>query len=128
MKHELKSLKKREKTVLNKLLLNKFTLTLIIMLSSMVETFATTTTTTATTGTGTGTGTGGAALKTKITNWGTSITDALNAAVAVFALVGGFLVFLQYMQGNESAQKNLIRFVIGLAVFGLAVLIAGVFT
>ena len=31
------------------------------------------------------------------------------------------------MQGNEQAQKNFIRFIIGLAIFGLVALIANIF-
>ena len=62
-----------------------------------------------------------------ITQWGTSIKTALDAAVLVFALVGGFLIFIQYMQGNQQAQGNFVKFVIGLAIFGMVDLIAGVF-
>lgn len=59
--------------------------------------------------------------------WGEQIQDTLNVAVGIFAIVGGFIVFIQYMQGNEQAQRNFIRFVIGLAIFGLVTLIANVF-
>lgn len=62
-----------------------------------------------------------------IEDWGKTITDTLNAAVLVFALVGGFIIFIQYMQGNESAQKNFIKFIIGLAIFGMVGGIANVF-
>ncbi|UOB16654.1 hypothetical protein [Abyssalbus ytuae] len=65
--------------------------------------------------------------ETKIQQWGTSVKTALDAAVAVFAIVGGFIIFIQYMQGNEQAQKNFIKFVIGLAIFGMVDLIAKVF-
>ena len=47
--------------------------------------------------------------------------------VGIFAFVGGFLIFIQYMQGNEQAQKNFIRFIIGLAIFGLVALVANMF-
>ncbi|MEM9001362.1 MAG: hypothetical protein AAGB24_13950 [Bacteroidota bacterium] len=67
------------------------------------------------------------AVDAQITTWGDIVKTSLDAAVAVFAVVGGFLIFIQYMQGNEQAQKNLIRFVIGLGVFGLAELILVVF-
>lgn len=62
-----------------------------------------------------------------ITGWGAVVRQALNAAVIVFAIVGGFIIFIQYMQGNEQAQKNFIKFVIGLAIFGMVDLIAQVF-
>jgi len=64
---------------------------------------------------------------TKMNSWKSTLKTVLNVGVAVFALVGGFLIFIQYMQGNESAQKNFIRFVIGLAIFGLVDLVAQVF-
>ena len=63
----------------------------------------------------------------KIDTWGATITSSLNAAVGVFAVVGGFLIFIQYMQGNQEAQKNLIKFIIGLAIFGLSAGIVGIF-
>ena len=63
----------------------------------------------------------------KIDGWKDDIKEALDAAVVVFAIVGGFIIFIQYMQGNEQAQKNFIKFVIGLAIFGLVDLIANVF-
>lgn len=72
--------------------------------------------------------TGGAgAITTKLTTWKTSVQTSLNATIGIFAIVGGFLVFFQYMQGNEQAQKNLIRYIIGLGVFGLAGLMVAVF-
>jgi hypothetical protein len=67
------------------------------------------------------------AVDAKITGWQANIKSALDAAVLVFAIVGAFLIFVQYMQGNEQAQKNLIRYVIGLAIFGLAELMVTVF-
>ncbi|KAA1246742.1 DUF4134 domain-containing protein [Aquimarina sp. RZ0] len=72
-------------------------------------------------------GGGGSGIANKISSWGSTISTSLNAAVGVFAIVGGFLIFIQYMQGNDQAQKNFIKFVIGLAVFGLAALIVNVF-
>ncbi|MBL3659106.1 TrbC/VirB2 family protein [Fulvivirga sediminis] len=63
----------------------------------------------------------------KIQQWGNDVKQSLNAAVAVFAIVGGFIIFIQYMQGNEQAQKNFIKFVIGLSIFGMVDLIAQVF-
>lgn len=59
--------------------------------------------------------------------WGDSIKTILNAVVGIFSIGGGFLIFIQYMQGNEQAQKNFIRFIIGLAIFGLVALIANIF-
>lgn len=69
----------------------------------------------------------GTAITTKINSWQGTLKTALNAGVAAFAVVGAFLIFIQYMQGNEQAQKNFIRFVIGLAIFGLVDVIANVF-
>ncbi|OEK07364.1 hypothetical protein A8C32_18175 [Flavivirga aquatica] len=59
--------------------------------------------------------------------WGDNIKTILNAVVGIFSIGGGFLIFIQYMQGNEQAQKNFIRFIIGLAIFGLVALIANIF-
>lgn len=67
------------------------------------------------------------AVKEKIEEWGTTIDQVLKAAVAIFAVVGSFLIFIQYMQGNEQAQKNLIRFIIGLAIFGVSASIVTTF-
>lgn len=67
------------------------------------------------------------AVDGQITTWSATVKLALDAAVGLFAVVGGFLVFLQYMQGNEQAQKNLIRFVIGMGIFGLAELLVATF-
>jgi hypothetical protein len=66
-------------------------------------------------------------ITTRIGEWSTTVSATLNAAVAVFAVVGGFLIFIQYMQGNQEAQKNLIKFIIGLAIFGLSAMIVQVF-
>ncbi|WP_271781975.1 hypothetical protein [Aquimarina algiphila] len=66
-------------------------------------------------------------VETKLTEWGDQIKTILNAVVGIFSIGGGFLIFIQYMQGNEQAQKNFIRFIIGLAIFGLVALIANIF-
>jgi surface polysaccharide O-acyltransferase-like enzyme len=66
-------------------------------------------------------------INTQINIWGNQIKTILNAVVGIFSIVGGFLIFIQYMQGNEQAQKNFIRFIIGLAIFGLIALIANIF-
>lgn len=58
-------------------------------------------------------------IEDQLTNWGSTIRTILNVATAIFAIVGGFLVFFQYMQGNDQAQKNFIKFIIGLAIVGL---------
>lgn len=63
----------------------------------------------------------------QITDWTSGIENILNIVVGLFAIVGGFLIFLQYMQGNDQAQKNFIKFVIGLAIFGMIRLIASFF-
>ncbi len=66
-------------------------------------------------------------IKTQLTTWNTTVDDALTVLVSIFAIIGGFLVFIQYMQGNDQAQKNLIKFVIGLAVFGVAKILVTTF-
>jgi len=66
-------------------------------------------------------------IDARIQGWATGIQDILNIVVGLFAIIGGFLIFLQYMQGNDQAQKNFIKFIIGLAIFGLVRLIAGFF-
>ncbi|WP_025741797.1 DUF4134 domain-containing protein [Aquimarina pacifica] len=66
-------------------------------------------------------------INAQIETWGDQIKTILNAVVGIFSIAGGFLIFIQYMQGNEQAQKNFIRFIIGLAIFGLVALIANVF-
>jgi hypothetical protein len=58
-------------------------------------------------------------IDTQLLEWGKSIKSILNIVTAIFAIVGGFLVFFQYMQGNDQAQKNFIKFIIGLAIVGL---------
>lgn len=70
---------------------------------------------------------GGAGIDTKIAGWTDTLKTSLNAGVAAFAIVGAFLIFVQYMQGNEQAQKNFVRFVIGLTIFGLVDVITHVF-
>ncbi|WP_343911439.1 hypothetical protein [Aquimarina litoralis] len=69
----------------------------------------------------------GQSVEEKIGEWSTSIRAILNAAVGIFSIGGGFLIFIQYMQGNEQAQKNFVRFIMGLAIFGLVALIANIF-
>ena len=66
-------------------------------------------------------------INNKINEWGKDVKTVLNAVVGIFSIVGGFLIFIQYMQGNEQAQKNFIRFIIGLAIFGLIAFIANIF-
>lgn len=63
----------------------------------------------------------------QLTVWGGTIRTILNVVTAIFAIVGGFLVFFQYMQGNDQAQKNFIKFIIGLAIVGLVNLIVTFF-
>lgn len=58
-------------------------------------------------------------IDSQLITWGGSIRRILNIVTAIFAIVGGFLVFFQYMQGNDQAQKNFIKFIIGLAIVGL---------
>ena len=68
-----------------------------------------------------------ATIETQLSSWGGTIRTILNVITAIFAIVGGFLVFFQYMQGNDQAQKNFIKFVIGLAIVGLVNLIVSFF-
>ena len=67
------------------------------------------------------------ALTDQITEWSQGINTVLQISTGVFAIVGGFLIFIQYMQGNDQAQKNFIKFVIGLSIFGLVTLISQFF-
>ncbi len=60
------------------------------------------------------------AVSGQITTWAGEVDLVMTALVGIYSVVGAFLVFVQYMQGSEQAQKNLIKFVIGLAVFGIA--------
>jgi orotate phosphoribosyltransferase len=66
-------------------------------------------------------------IDTQLVTWGTSIRRIINIITAIFAIVGGFLVFFQYMQGNDQAQKNFIKFIIGLSIVGLVNLIVTFF-
>jgi|SaaInl59LU_5_DNA_1037362.scaffolds.fasta_scaffold52538_1 hypothetical protein len=66
-------------------------------------------------------------LETQLLEWGKTIRTILNIVTAIFAIVGGFLVFFQYMQGNDQAQKNFMKFVIGLGIVGIVNLIIGFF-
>lgn len=70
---------------------------------------------------------GTSTIDTKIQGWTATLKTSLNAGVTAFAVVGAFLIFIQYMQGNDQAQKNFIRFVIGLVIFGLVDVITHVF-
>ncbi|WP_166923447.1 hypothetical protein [Flavobacterium poyangense] len=60
-----------------------------------------------------------ATIDSQLITWGASIRKIINVVTAIFAIVGGFLVFFQYMQGNDQAQKNFIKFIIGLGIVGL---------
>ena len=70
---------------------------------------------------------GGAAIDKQLLSWKKTIGKSLNVAVAVFALGGGFIIFLQYMQGNDQAQKNFVKFAIGLGIFALIDAIVQIF-
>lgn len=67
------------------------------------------------------------AISDQLTTWKTAIGSFLNIITGLFAVIGGFLIFLQYMQGNDQAQKNFVKFIIGLAIIGMVNLIAGFF-
>jgi hypothetical protein len=64
---------------------------------------------------------------TQIGTWSTDIIAWFRALVGIFAIAGGFIVFVQYMQGDSSAQANFIKLVIGLAIFGLMFFIVRLF-
>jgi hypothetical protein len=66
-------------------------------------------------------------LETQLLAWGGTIRTILNIITAIFAIVGGFLVFFQYMQGNDQAQKNFMKFVIGLGIVGVVNLVINFF-
>lgn len=66
-------------------------------------------------------------IDSQLVTWGASIRKIINIITAIFAIVGGFLVFFQYMQGNDQAQKNFIKFIIGLGIVGLVNLIVTFF-
>lgn len=93
-----------------KIKVSKWVYTLLLLIFSTVSLFAQ-----------------GGDIDSQLQIWGEQIQTTLNIVVGIFAIVGGFIVFIQYMQGNEQAQRNFIRFVIGLAIFGLVTLIANVF-
>ena len=58
-------------------------------------------------------------IVTQIGNWKTKVEAVLDAAMAICVIGGGFIIFMQYMQGNDQAQKNFIKLIIGLAIMGL---------
>lgn len=62
-----------------------------------------------------------------IAGWATEIGTWLAAAVGIFAVAGGFIVFVQYMQGDSSAQGNFIKLVVGIAIFALMTFIVQLF-
>lgn len=66
-------------------------------------------------------------LEDQLLEWGNDIRTILNIITAIFAIVGGFLVFFQYMQGNDQAQKNFMKFVIGLGIVGVVNLVINFF-
>jgi hypothetical protein len=47
--------------------------------------------------------------------------------MAICVIGGGFIIFMQYMQGNDQAQKNFIKLIIGLAIMGLISLVTEMF-
>jgi len=56
-----------------------------------------------------------------ITNWEAQVRDAFDASTVIFGFLGTFYVFVQYMQGNPDAQKNLVKVCIGLALYTITV-------
>ena len=59
--------------------------------------------------------------------WGEQIKLVLNSVVAVCVIGGGFLIFMQYMQGNDQAQKNFIKLIIGVGIMKLITYVVGMF-
>jgi len=72
-------------------------------------------------------GAGANEIETSLLAWGTTIQTVVWVLTAIFAIVGGFLIFFQYMQGNDQAQKNFIKFIIGLAIMGLVNVLVNLF-
>jgi len=66
-------------------------------------------------------------ITTAIKLWGGRIKGVLDAAMAVCVIGGGFIIFMQYMQGNDQAQKNFIKLIIGVAIMQLISFVMGVF-
>jgi hypothetical protein len=66
-------------------------------------------------------------LTNKIGKWGQQVTFVLNSAVAICTIGGGFIIFMQYMQGNDQAQKNFIKLIIGVAIMQLITYLVGMF-
>ena len=66
-------------------------------------------------------------LTNKIGGWGQQVTYVLNSAVAICTIGGGFIIFMQYMQGNDQAQKNFIKLIIGVGIMKLITYVVGMF-
>ena len=66
-------------------------------------------------------------LTNKIGGWGQQVTFVLNSAVAICTIGGGFIIFMQYMQGNDQAQKNFIKLIIGVGIMKLITYVVGMF-
>jgi len=59
------------------------------------------------------------AIAAQVNTYVLEVKTIMIAVVSLYVIIGGFLVFSQYAQGNQEAQKNLIKFVVGLVVLGL---------
>lgn len=66
-------------------------------------------------------------IETEINKWANEIKTIMNALTGAFAVIGAFILFTQYMQGNQEAQKNLIKYITGLAIMGLATTLVSYF-
>jgi hypothetical protein len=68
-----------------------------------------------------------AEIVTQIGSWQTKVKAVLDAAMAICVIGGGFIIFMQYMQGNDQAQKNFIKLIIGVAIMQLITYLVGMF-
>jgi hypothetical protein len=66
-------------------------------------------------------------IVTQIGSWKTKVEAVLDAAMAICVIGGGFIIFMQYMQGNDQAQKNFIKLIIGVAIMKLITYLVGMF-
>ena len=57
--------------------------------------------------------------------WETRINSAMTIIMGIFMVVGSCLIFMQYMQGSPDAQRNFVRLVTGLAIYGISHLLPG---
>ncbi len=66
-------------------------------------------------------------LIAEVGGWLYTANSIMEYFVAFFAVGGGFLIFFQFIQGNDQAPKNLIKLIIGIVFFVLAFSLISVF-